>query len=124
MIALLLTLEILARVLVGECGPMGAPCQYLVATSVQARLEAGTFGDSVPAVLTAYYGDAPATESSRRMAWALLTGRVPSLGLPYAYSAEDRARHGWGPGDVVLSYWADDGILELHLARRVPWGSE
>lgn len=124
MLGLLLAALTIGRVLAGECGPMGAPCQYLVATSVQARLEAGTFGDTLPEVLTAYYGDAPATESSRRIAWALVTGRVPSLGMVYAYSAEDRARHGWGPGDVVLSYWADDGILELHLARRVPWGSE
>jgi hypothetical protein len=119
MIALALVIELLARMLQGECGPMGPQCQWLVATSVQERLQDGRFGEDLPAVLTAYYGAAPATESSRRVAYALLTGRVPSLGMPYAYSDDDVRRHGWRLGDITLHRAG----LTLHMARRAPGGA-
>ena len=120
MIALLLTLELIARVLAGEVGPLGPDAMLLVASTMQERRASGEYGDTWGQVLAGYHAEAPATESARQVAWALVTGRIPAVGFLYAYSEQDMARMGCRTGDVVISRHE----LTLHLARNAPWGSE
>lgn len=117
MIALLLTLELIARVISGEVGPLGPDAMLLVASTMQQRQASGDYGDTWAEVLAGYHAEAPATQTTWQVAWALVTGRVPSVGFLYAYSAEDIARHDWRQGDKVIS---GTGGLELHFSATWP----
>lgn len=118
MIALLLAARIVAATLSGECGPLDRPCELLVASTMQTRLEAGSYGDTLVAVVAdGYYGRAPATAAASAVAWALVTGRVHSMGFEWAYSQTDLERMGWRRGDLEL----ERNGLVLHLARTAPW---
>jgi len=117
MLALLLAASLIAHVLAGECGELGPTAYVLTASTMQARLEAGTFGgDLVSVVEAGYYADAPATAASMAIAFALVSGHIPSMDFAFVYSEQDVNRMRWPEGDLVIRR----GGLALHFRREAP----
>lgn len=105
----------IATVLQGEGGVIGRLGMVACADSMLARREAG---QSWEQVLSAYYGNARPTRAARDIAEQMVAHPWKSQGMKFCFSEQDRIRHGWPTGDLVLRR----GRWALHLARYWPGG--